>query len=194
MINFPTTFNDQLTKLSAPEIEAKDFEVWSGLTPEYAAQITGIAQEPSILEYCPNDSASRFMDIPAVERWLAKDRGAFLLIKRDDDTLTLAGYGWTGPEASDHVDGGKTTFALRISERYQGLGLATPFAAVIIGASIDLYGATNFWLETWQSNAAAVHVYHKLGFTDVAATPSERLTKDGILVPDTRLYMTLANT
>jgi ribosomal protein S18 acetylase RimI-like enzyme len=189
---FPTGFT-KLQQIDAAELATQGYEVWAGLSPEYVAQIIHIAQEPSIREYCPNDAAFRFTDSPAAGRWLAKGRGAFLLIKQGDNTTMLAGYGWSGPETNEQVSSGETTFALRISERCQGQGLATPFAAVIIAASVDLYGARNFWLETWQSNAAAVHVYHKLGFTDVDATPSQRPTADGTLVSDTRLYMTLAN-
>lgn len=192
MNTFPRTFT-KLQQLDTPELASKGYEVWAGLTPEYAAQITHMAQEPSICEYCPNDSNSRFTDKAAAERWLAKGRGAFLLMKRGHDDLILAGYGWSGPEASKHVPDGETTFALRISKPYQGQGLAAPFASAIINTSANLYGATNFWLETWQSNSGAVHVYHKIGFTDVDNAAAERSTKDGVIVPDTRLYMTLAN-
>jgi GNAT superfamily N-acetyltransferase len=188
MSTFPNTYSE-LVRVNAPDLEAKGYEVWSGLTPEYADQITAMTHEPAILEYCPNDSGSRFTDHAATERWLAKQRGAFLLIKADDKSL--AGYGWVGSETCAWIPEGQTTFALRMSQHHQGLGLATPFSASIITGARELYGAEHIWLETWQSNAGAVHIYGKLGFQQVHAELGDRPTADGQRLADTRLYMSL---
>lgn len=192
-MNFPTTFAEATQPLPNDELAAKRYEVHLGLTRAYAEAIIAMALEPAIREYCPNDSASRFANLAATEQWLSKGRAVFLLLKRTDDGLQLAGYGWVGDGTSSHVPGGQTTFAIRIGEAGQGQGLATPYMRAILTAAVTIYGAQKLWLETWQSNGAAVHVYHKLGFVDVDQEPGERPTASGGTVADTRLYMQLYN-
>jgi ribosomal protein S18 acetylase RimI-like enzyme len=194
MIDFPTTFNDQLTKLFAPEMEAKGFELWSGLTPEYVPQMLTLADQPTIREYCPEDTSRRFKDRTSAEEWLTRKRGTFLLTHTEAGGLIqLAAYGWSGTKVSSHIAGGEMTFSIRISENYQGQGLASLFSAAIISNTKEIYGAGHVWLETWQSNSAAVHIYHKMGFHDVDQQAAERPTATGGTVADTRLYMTLGN-
>lgn len=204
MTDFPDKLDETarplLTDLGQAGAEAvqklseNGYEVRLGLTPEFARAISTMAQEPSIREYCPRDSGERFTDLRSAERWLAKGRAMFLLLKRSDGgQLKLAGYGWSGAESSPRVPDGQITFALRIGEAGQGQGLATPFSQVILSATAVLYGAKNIWLETWASNGGAVHVYHKLGFTDVAEASDQRLLPDGGTTADTRIYMSLPN-
>ncbi|MEK7059410.1 MAG: GNAT family N-acetyltransferase [Patescibacteria group bacterium] len=172
----------------------RGYEVRVGLTSELADQIEAMAREPSIREFCPNDCGGRFADRASTELWLSKRRATFLLVnKSDSDDLRLVGYGWVGLGSNDHIRGGETTFAIRIGEAGQGQGLATPFAQLIVSAAAAIYGAKNMWLETWQSNGGAVHVYHKIGFEDVAEEPAERADSTGQKIPDTRLYMSLPN-
>lgn len=182
---------DEDSQLMIQKLSEKGFELSVGLTKEYAEAIIAMALEPGIQEYCPNDCSKRFKDMSAVQAWLGKQRATFLLLQRTEQGLQLAGYGWAGAETSEHVPGGETTFAIRVGERGQGQGLATPFAQLIVSGSRQLYGAQHFWLETWQSNGGAVHVYHKLGFEDVAMVTSERSTLAGGTVPDTRIFMRL---
>lgn len=182
---------DKDSQLMIQKLSEKGFEVSVGLTKEYAEAIIAMALEPGIQEYCPNDCSKRFKDMSAVQAWLGKQRATFLLLQRTEQGLQPAGYGWAGAETSEHVPGGETTFAIRVGERGQGQGLATPFAQLIVSGSRQLYGAQHFWLETWQSNGGAVHVYHKLGFEDVAMVASERPTLAGGTVPDTRIFMRL---
>jgi ribosomal protein S18 acetylase RimI-like enzyme len=91
------------------------------------------------------------------------------------------------------VPGGETTFAIRVGEAGQGQGLATPFAWLIVVGAAQVYEARKFWLETWQSNEGAVHIYHKIGFVDVDSQNDTRPTTAGGEVPDTRLYMSLSD-
>jgi hypothetical protein len=204
MNQFPNTFTADIQLLPGPVLAktdaqvqllaSKGYEVWIGLTPEMAGRILTMSEHPSIREYCPRDSAERFTDRAATERWLAKWRAVFLLFKKEDNAnLTLAGYGWAGAGSSSHAPAGENTFAVRIGEAGQGHGLAAPFSWLIVAGSAVLYGARDFWLETWASNGGAVHIYHKIGFETVAEKPDERLSLNGEKVPDTRIYMSLAN-
>ncbi len=204
MKDFPVTYDRRASELDASlfkqddaslirQLKEKGYEIRHGLTPDYADDISKMCLQSSIKEYCPNDSARRFINQAATQQWLSKGRAAFLLLKREGDVLNLAGYGWSGVEASDHVADSEVTFAIRIGEGSQGQGLAEPFSRLIIAATVLIYEAKNIWLETWLSDGAAVHIYHKIGFVDVDQVEDNRPTADGRNVPDTRLYMSLSN-
>lgn len=202
MIPFPDSYVSELRPLPAEQVSedgraaieslrTKGYEVQAGLTPEYADAIAVMALEPSIKEYCPNDSGSRFINRQTTAEWLSKKRATFLLLnKSDDGQFELAGYGWVGAKQNSLIPGGETTFSLRVSENHQGKGLASPFSVSMLAAATAIYGAKHMWLETWESNGGAVHIYHKIGFQDVASKQEERPTATGQMVADTRLFMT----
>ena len=201
-MNFPNTLasetepipKDLLSesdRLLIEDLKSRGYEVRTGLAADYIDAITAMANEPSIRTYCPKDCSERFVDQTTTERWLAKARGVFLLLKQTTNGWQLAGYAWMGAAKSDQVPGAETTFALRIGEEHQGQGLAAPFARLVVASSAILHGAKKIWLETWQSNGGAVHIYQKIGFKKVTEKPSKRLTPDGEVVADTRLYMSL---
>jgi ribosomal protein S18 acetylase RimI-like enzyme len=112
-----------------------------------------------------------------------------LLHVSEDGERQLAGYGWVGAKHSAQVPGGETTFSLRVGENHQGKGLATPFAAALLAGAAVTYGTPHMWLETWASNAGAVHIYEKLGFHTVAEKSDTRPSVNGQMVADTRLFM-----
>jgi ribosomal protein S18 acetylase RimI-like enzyme len=203
-MDFPTAFASETLPLDTSlfnktdvelieRLAEKGYEIHTGLTPAYADDIAQMCLQPSIKEYCPNDYGKRFANLDATEQWLAKGRLTFLLLKKQGEEYSLTGYGWSGLETSEHAPGGESTFALRIGEAGQGQGLATPFARLIVAGTAAIYDVKNMWLETWASNGGAVHIYHKLGFKDVAQVDGIRPTADGRTVKDTRLYMTLSN-
>jgi GNAT superfamily N-acetyltransferase len=203
MIPFPDAYDTALQPLPAEQmseagqqaiesLKSKGYEVQAGLTPEYADAIARLSLEPSIQEYCPKDSSERFTNREATAQWLSKKRATYLLLHRSDDgSLGLAGYGWVGTKQSPHVPGGETTFSLRVSENHQGKGLAAPFSVAMLAAATATYGAPHIWLETWASNGGAVHIYHKIGFNDVADQAEDRPSRVGPNVPDIRMYMTI---
>ena len=202
-MGYPDSFDSQTTKINGEmlssaaqqdldELENKGYEVHLGLTPEIADDIAKMALEPSIKEYCPRDCAERFKDRDSTKAWLSKKRATFLLLKKSDGgDLRLIGYGWAGAATSKEVPEGETTFAIRIGEVGQGQGLATPFARLIVEATKVLFEAKDMWLETWQSNGGAVHIYHKIGFEDVAQLDDQRISTSGDKIADKRLFMKL---
>jgi RimJ/RimL family protein N-acetyltransferase len=177
---------------SSDLLSEKGYEVHTGLTLEMAKSITNMCKQLSIREYCPRDYSERFSDQASTEVWLTKGRLVFLLLKRQAEQLTLAGYGWSGASISPQVPDADMTFALRIGEDDQRKGLSTPFARLILAGTRSMQSVHHFWLETWQSDAAAVHVYHKLGFKEVAQLVDNRPTLNGETVNDIRLYMKFA--
>jgi ribosomal protein S18 acetylase RimI-like enzyme len=202
MMPFPDHYDEALQPLPAQQmneaaqaaiasLKTKGYEVQAGLMPEYADAIALMSRETSIREYCPKDCSERFASRETTASWLSKKRATYLLLQvLDDGTKQLAGYGWVGSKQSEQIPGGETTFSLRISEHHQGKGLATPFALTMLNAAEVTYGTPNMWLETWASNAGAVHIYQKLGFNTIAEKPDKRPSADGQMVEDTRLYMT----
>lgn len=178
-------------KQAVESLKSKGYEVQTGLTPEYADAIAAMSREPSIKEYCPKDCSERFASRETTAAWLSKKRATYLLLQVvDSGHKQLAGYGWVGTKQTTLIPGGETTFSLRVGENHQGKGLATPFAAAMLAAARATYGAPHMWLETWASNAGAVHIYEKLGFTIVTEKPDERPSVSGQMVTDSRLYMT----
>jgi hypothetical protein len=198
MNDIPTGFVTATHRLTLQDVDANSqtalrqlteqgYEIHTGLTTDFADQIKTMSQEPAIREYCPKDATDRFADSQTAKKWLSKGRAMFLLLKDGQ----LIGYGWTGHATSDSVPGGQTTFALRIGQIGHGQGLAAPFSWLTISASNVRYGLKDIWLETWASNGAAVHIYHKLGFVNVTERRSTRPTAVGDTVDDVRIYMKL---
>lgn len=131
--------------------------------------------------------------------------------------VAVAAFGWVGPERPsaplgtvEHrtppelvdefnvVMGGlglRTTYAIRVGERHAGKGLSRPLNTLLVHAGNALYGATDFWLETWKSNHAGPKVYAPGGWKKrpieiPAMRPSVKAGHD---VPDVRTWYTYPN-
>ncbi len=202
MVSFPTDFTDKtepLTKsLGQPTDEAMDFlagrgfVVLTGLDEALAKSISQLALQPHIRKYCPKDCTDeRFANRQSTQRWLSRGHAFFVLAKKQKSGFKPVGYGWSGPKKTNEVPQGETTFAVRLGQEGLGQGLAAPFSQIIVASTANKYGAKKIWLETWASNAAAVHVYKKLGFELVNQKPAKRSGADGSAVDDSRLYMLL---
>jgi hypothetical protein len=228
--NFPTTFSDRYLELTPDELDKyavfdqgpatglrhnaelalatlahKEIIVVSGLVEADVPQITAIAGQTGVREFCPKDMGKRFPDAETIASdWLPKGRGAFLALDAANDGR-IVGYGWTGPELCDELPDCETTFAVRLCEEVAGRGLGAPFTTLIVAGSMALHGAEKIGLETWGSNAAAVRSYVNAGAQLVRTRDSERETQnpdqadriDGkgrMLRRDTRLYMQFPQT
>lgn len=200
MSTFPTTFS-QPTPLDPTELSAEGAAAYQVLTSRGYALELGLAeadvqslaqlsQQPSILEYCPNDCRTRFKDVETAAHWFTKGRLVFLL--KAQASGEIAGYGWSGPGTTEHIPEGTLTAAVRLSEAHQGKGLAAPFLQVLGDYTTGYAPHERLWLEGWESNAGAIHIYQKLGFRHVTSQPASRPTANGGVVNDTRLYMQLA--
>lgn len=181
---------NEATNAAVQTLAEKGFAVQVGITVPDIPALQALSVQASILKYCPKDCTERFKDEPTIRRWMQKERLTFLL--KESATGELAGIAWTGPGTSPHISGGKLTGGIRLSEHFQGHGLATPFLDVVLEYTRHEYSADLLWFECWQSNAGALHIYQKLGFQVVKTESGQRLTPDGTTTPDTRVYMTLA--
>lgn len=174
-------------KQSLIQLRQKGFVILCGLSPTDIPTLRSIAQQPSIMRYCPRDFSERFSNTSTAIAWLSKGRSFFAL--RDQTNNRIAGYGWSGPGSTEYAPKASITVALRISERYQGQGLASLFFTVIVDAIRVAFPNESIWLETWQSNAGAVHIYEKNGFSIIKSLPSMRPQSSGADASDTRLFM-----
>lgn len=181
---YPTEFSEgPLERLKSPiaelgQLADAGFEVTVGVRRQDMPAIARIAGQAAVREYCPKDMEVRFGDGAKAAHWLqTKGRGLFLLrpIANEAD---VAGYGWTGREANEHLPDCETTFALRLSQEVSGKGLGVPFTnAILVGARTQ-YGARRVGLETWGSNTPAVRTYVKAGAELVTARDSHRPTRE----------------
>lgn len=195
MNTYPTRFEQkEIIPTLDDSLRTRGFIVKAGLEAADIEEIGRIARTDSVREFCPNDAVSRFGSVSHAEKWLAKGRGMFQLQQIGADRL--AGYGWTGPEECPFIKDGETTFAVRLSPEFAGQGLAVPFTNAILLGSAALFGSKNIWLETWQSNQAAVRTYQKNGAVLIASMPSERATQtnDTGQRSDVRLFMKFGQT
>lgn len=165
-----------------------------------------MANEPHIVEFCPNDPITRFSGLRQVKAWNAKKRGFVgiydvvgsegkplsenqLIEITDEDILQLA-YGWSGPELNRHIKGADITTAYRVGrfglalarERRKSevdhFSLGYPLGELVIASSVVLFGAepSEISLETWESNQRAVALYELMGFKMKARAADERPT------------------
>ena len=201
MKQFPTVFADSESVLQPKSVDpvsaealqalgSKGFHIQIGTTQADVPALQALSVQESIIKYCPRDCTERFKDQETVREWLRKERLVFLL--KETSTGELAGIAWTGPGTSPHIPDGKLTGGVRLSEHFQGLGLATPFLAAVLAHTKHAYSSELLWFECWESNAGAVHIYQKLGFQIVGTEPGARPTPTGPPEPDTRVYMILS--
>ncbi len=173
----------------------RGFEVRHGLTAFYAGSIGIMALQPHIHEALPKDASdSRFASERSTAEWQGRDggRNMFLLLKYRGNNKRLVGYGWTGPEISEQLPDGDTTFAARLGTEALGKQLELPFTELIIASSRKMFKAKNFWLETWASNKPAVEAYQKAGFKIVHEAKAARGRLMQARSIDTRLHMFLS--
>lgn len=209
MADFPNTFTEAphyipATNIQARhaeaflELESKGFIVAAGLSMYDVARITAIASQEGVQEYCPNDLAKRWTDIPTARKQLAKDGGRAVFRLETIDSGRTVAFGWTGKSSDEErkfLPDCENTFALRISEDYRGMGLGRPFSRAIVAGSMALYGARRIGLENWGSNTPAIRSYLGAGAVLVTTKDDRRPTRipeqqdaDGKR-RDVRLYM-----
>ncbi|MFA5004125.1 MAG: hypothetical protein WC498_02505 [Candidatus Saccharimonadales bacterium] len=209
MANFPDSFTENPTYIHPTnvrpsdaepfaQLERRGFVVVAGLRESDVADLSAIAGQEGVREYCPNDIAKRWTDIPTTEKQLAKDGGRGVFRLESLETHETAAFGWTGKSSEDEralLPMCENTFALRINETYRGQRLGRPFSRAIVAGSVALFKAKKIGLETWGSNTPAVRSYLGAGALLVTTQYDRRLTRvpelqdaDG-KVRDVRLYM-----
>lgn len=195
---FPTTFTETPQLVMPTDVRpnmstiidgliSSGYGLVAGLRREDVEDITRIAGQPGVREFCPKDLRQRWTDEAAAEKQLAKDggRGVFRLVRLLDHLDPIngdtVGYGWTGKSGDDErakLPLCENTFAIRLDAAVAGQGLGKRFTGGIVAGSMALFGARNIGLETWASNVGAVKSYFAAGAEFVAAQNDERETLD----------------
>ena len=208
MAEFPRTFVNELQpapfydlnargRIAVAELGHRGIEVMVGLRQQDLPEISAIAQQEQVHEYCPADLTSRFSTTKLATKWLQKNTGRSMIQGRDIDSGTLAAYGWLGQNTIEELPDCETTFAIRLNPRsYTGKGLGTRFVEAILATGQAMYGAQKVGLETWESNTSAVRTYEKLGAVVVAQSRGERFSHYSAtgLLTDVRLFMKFPHT
>lgn len=160
-----------------------------GIDDDLVNQLIQKSQQPAILQYTPNDAKKRFGSQQMFHEWFAKGREIHWLLSEDND---LAGIIWYGkapfPLDISLPETPTETFAIRIYEGYSGHGLARPFMKFSLQMYIKSEESNNekftgIWLQTGMDNPAALSVYRKFGYQDVAAD-DKRVT---LVLPRSRI-------
>ena len=165
MKSFPADFAPEPIYLQPDQVDGKvrealqtlvkkGFRIQIGLARADTSALQALSVQASIRKYCPKDCTERFKDEPTIEHWLTKKRLVFLL--KETATDELAGIAWTGPGTSPHIPEGKLTGGVRLSEHFQGFGLATPFLTAALTYTRESYSDDLLWYECWQSNTGEI--------------------------------------
>jgi len=208
MAEFPTTFTEPHyinpteipAHLAGPFVDLgrKGIVMVAGIEPANVEDLTKIAGQEGVLEYCPKDIATRWTDIPTTQKQLAKDGGRGVFRAESIDTGDTVAFGWTGKSSDEeraYLPACENTFALRANEAYRGQGLGRHVSRAIVAGSMFFYGARKIGLETWASNTPAVRSY--LGASAVLVTTQDSMRPTRVpehqdangMRRDVRLYM-----
>jgi hypothetical protein len=178
------------------ELLKAGYQVSVGLRRIDVADITRIANQPGVGEYCPSDALSRFSDPDTTRQWMEEKGGRAMFLLRDTAAYhRIAGYGWVGPGRVPEIPGTALTFAVRLDAAHGGKGLGKLFTQSIVEGARANYRASSIGLETWASNGAAGTSYLRAGAillgmrTGRRSTLDPRLQDDQGKVQDTRLFM-----
>lgn len=184
MIELPIRFVDEPIALdllpldpagreASAAIRERGYEVFLGLRPDQWQEVTALARQRGIQEFCPNDLRQRWGDEQMSHEWV-EQLNAFFQLRKLGETGIL-GYGWTDPERHDELPDCENQFAVRLSEELGGQGLGSLFTTAIVSGSMAL-GVSRIGLFTWGDNIGAWKSYEKAGAKLVTSTPSERMT------------------
>ena len=125
---------------------------------------------PDFCAMAAQPHAQRFVGQQPLEElnlWFDNPCVAFLRIENDD--ATLLGYFIL----LDEPDNDSVEFArIVIDSRYPGTGQAA--IGLMEGYCRDTLSAGRIWLDVWEDNPRAMHVYEKLGYR-----PFKTETRDG---------------
>lgn len=137
--------------------------VYEGWNEKLACDLVVASVQPHIKRYTPNDAAKRFVSLESANEWYTvKNHTTYSLYHSD----TLAGIIWFRPGPKPEL-GAEYSFAIRLYEDAIGKGLAYPFARIAHHDYAVKVGLLTVWLETDGDNAAALHLYKKLGYQKV---------------------------
>jgi hypothetical protein len=170
-------------------LQEHGFVVGVGMTEAFQPQVAAIAEEPAVVEYCPNDK-KRVGTLEALHKWQSKGRGAVVVYATGEfDTsgmspedmqqlaeegyLEAVAYGWSGAEPNKHIPGGDITTAYRGSLRATELArqrsekghplrrMGLHLGELVLGTAVHHFGAKAAAIteENWTSNIPAVRLY-----------------------------------
>jgi len=144
-------------------------------SPELEAQLVEKSKQPAILHFTPRDASRRYTDLATLRAYLpTKGRIIHWLVGKNGDLAGIICYRNGTPSlATDLPEMPTITFTIRLYEGYAGHGLARPFMRLSLRAWAKEQQTrgeiiSGIWLKTTLENAAAIAVYTKFGYQEVA--------------------------
>lgn len=152
------------------QLESNGFQVYKGWNTSLANDIVEASKQKHVVESTPNDSLQRFRDLGSAIIWHDQGRRSVYSLRGDE----LAGIIWYDIRLRPDLQA-NYTFAVRMYQEAVGRKLAHTFMRAAHTDFALEKGNPAVWLETDESNTAAIRLYDKFGY-ELVARDSARLT------------------
>lgn len=139
-----------------------------GWDDELAAALPMLSLQPHILRSTPKDASRRFVDVESSNRWYDDEQKAPTPYSLRLGGLSLGGFIWMSYQTHADTPGCDYTSGFRMYQGAVGRGLARPFSEVTHDDFFRRHPGSGIWLETDEVNQAALALYDKLGYKEVA--------------------------
>jgi ribosomal protein S18 acetylase RimI-like enzyme len=152
------------------QLEENSFLVHKGWNTSLANDIVEASKQTHVVESTPNDSLQRFRDLGSAIIWHEQGRRSVYSLRGDG----LAGIIWYDVRLRPDLQA-NYTFAIRMYREAVGRKLAHAFMTAAHTDFAHEKKNPSVWLETDESNIAAIRLYDKFGY-ELAAEDGARLT------------------
>jgi len=139
-----------------------------GWEDELATELPELSRQVHILKSTPKDASRRFVDTESANRWYDDEAKAPTVYTLRLGGLSMGGLVWMSSQEHPDTPGYGFTSGFRMYNGAVGRGLARPFSEVAHQDFFTEHPAAGIWLETDDTNDAALALYSKLGYTEVA--------------------------
>lgn len=158
--------NEEWPVQNQSEIESRGFSIAEGWSDSLANELVVNSRQPHIMDErtgVPNDARKRFSDRDSAQKWYEKKNPSIYALRHENGEL--AGVIWFDGNERTEIDA-QYTFAIRMYESARGQGLALPFMQETHRRFLESHDTRGIWLETDETNEAALHLYRKFGYED----------------------------
>ncbi len=139
-----------------------------GWEDDLAAELPELSRQPHILRSTPKDASRRFTDQESADLWYDDENKLPSVYTFRLGGLSVGGLVWMSSQQHVDTPGAHYTSGFRMYQGAVGRGLARPFSEVAHEDFFNLHPTSGIWLETDETNAAALALYEKLGYTEIA--------------------------
>ena len=153
---------NRLTRIENPhtdKLEEKGLGLYRGWNDDLANVLIELSKQPHIAQSTPNDTLSRFRNLPAARNWHDLGRRSVYTLQSDE----IEGLIWYDVRPRRDIEA-DYTFAIRMYESSRGKKLAHGFMQAAHYDFAESKGNPTVWLDVDHGNPAARHLYDKFGY------------------------------